>query len=76
MPRQATHKFAIQTKGLTHEQAALLHYLLASAAEAVLGGDNDRYTSASNVPVKVLRAAYPDSDWSTSSTKERVALVD
>ena len=75
MPRPRTHKISIQTKGLSHEEAALLYYLLTSATEAVLKGDSDRYESASNVPLKTLRSEYPDSPWRSVSAKERIALV-
>ena len=75
MARPKTHKISIQTKGLSHEEAALLYYLLTSATEALVKGDSDRYESASNVPLKVLRSAYPDSDWKPVTAKERIALV-
>jgi hypothetical protein len=75
VPRPRTHKISIQTKGLSHEEAALLFYLLTSAAEAVLKGDTDRYESASNVPLKTLRAEYPRSSWRSVTAKERIALV-
>lgn len=75
MPRPKTHKFSLQTKGLSHEEAALLYYLITSAAEAVLKGDGDRYDSASSVPLKILRSEYPDSSWSSVTAKERIALV-
>ena len=75
MSRPKTHKISIQTTGLSHEEAALLYYLLTSAAEAVVKGDPDRYDSASNIPVKVLRAEYPASEWRSVTTKERIALV-
>ncbi len=70
-----THKFAINVKGLTNEQAAQLHYLLASCADAFTYGDTNRYDTASNVPLKVLRAEYPDSPWFSASTKDRIDLV-
>lgn len=75
MPRVKTHKISIQTKGLSHEEAALLYYLLTSATEAVLKGDSDRYESASNIPLRTLRAEYPESSWRSVSAKERIALV-
>lgn len=75
VPRTKTHKIAIQTKGLTHEQAALLYYLLTSATEAVLKGESERYESASNIPLKVLRSEYPESNWSSATAKDRAALV-
>lgn len=75
MSRPKTHKVSLQTKGLTHEEAALLYYLITSAAEAVLKGDSESYDSASNVPLKVLRSEYPASEWSTVTTKQRIALV-
>ena len=65
----------IQSKGLSHEEAALLYYLLTSATEAVLKGDADRYESASNVPLKILRSEYPGSSWRSVTAKERIALV-
>lgn len=75
MPRPKTHKISIQTKGLSHEEAALLYYLLTSVTEAVLKGDSDRYESASNVPLKILRSEYPGSSWRSVTAKERIALV-
>ena len=75
MARPKTHKISIQTKGLSHEEAALLYYLLTSATEALVKGDSDRYESASNVPLTVLRSEYPGSDWKSVTAKERIALV-
>lgn len=75
MSRPKTHKISVQTKGLTREQAALLYYLITSAAEAVLKGDSEGYESASNVPLKILRSEYPSSEWRTVTTKQRIALV-
>jgi hypothetical protein len=75
MARSKTHKFSIQTKGLTHEEAALLYYLITSTAEAVVKGDSERYDSASNTPLKTLRAEYPASKWQTVTAKERIDLV-
>ncbi len=75
MPRPRTHKIALQTRGLSHEQAALLYYLVTSAAEAVLKGNSDAYDSASNIPLKTLRLEYPDSPWSSVTARQRIALV-
>jgi len=66
---------SIQTKGLTEEHATLLYYLLTSATQAVLRGELDRYESASNVALKVLRSEYPESTRSSVTAKDRVALV-
>jgi hypothetical protein len=47
MRRAKTHKIALTTKGLTDEDAARLHYLIACSASAFA----DEYEAASNVPV-------------------------
>jgi hypothetical protein len=51
MPRAKTHKIALKTKGLSDEDAARLHYIVARAASAF----TDDYETASNVPVKLGR---------------------
>ena len=71
MPRAKTHKIALKTKGLTDEDAAELHYLVACAASAFADG----YETASNVPVKVLRAAFPDDSWHVARRQDRLDLV-
>lgn len=71
MPRPKTHKIAIQTKGLTDEEAARLFYILASAARAF----TERYDTASNVPLKVLRSQFPDAEWMLSRRQDRVDLM-
>jgi len=53
----------------------MLHYLLCCTAAAVLKGDDDRYESASNVPLRVLRAEYPDGGWHSATAKDRVEMV-
>lgn len=70
-----THKFAVNVKGLTDEQAAQLHYLLSNCADACTHGDSERYDTASNVPLKVLRAEYPDTTWVSASKKDRIDIV-
>lgn len=78
MPRSTTrktHKFALSVKGLTDEQAAQLHYLLANCADAFTFGDPARYDTASNVPLKVLRAEYPDSPWVSATKKDRIDII-
>lgn len=75
MPRLKTHKFAVQVKGLTDDQAAQLHFLLLSCAAAMVGGDADRFDTVGNVAVKKLREAYPDTEWRSATAKERIALV-
>lgn len=70
-----THKFAINVRGLTDEQAAQLHYLFSNCADALTYGDSSRYDTASNVPLKVLRAEYPDSAWVSASKKDRIDIV-
>lgn len=70
-----THKFAVSVKGLTDEQAAQLHYLLSSCAAALTYGDESRYETASNVPLKTLRVEYPNSPWVSASKKDRINIV-
>ena len=70
-----THKFAINVRGLTDEQAAQLFYMLTSCATAFTYGDKDRYEAASNVPLKVLRAEYPTSEWVMVSKKDRIGIA-
>lgn len=70
-----THKFAVSVKGLTDERAAQLHYLISNCADAFTYGDASRYDTASNVPLKVLRAEYPDSPWVSASMKDRINII-
>jgi hypothetical protein len=56
----------VKTKGLTDEDAARLHYIIACAASAF----TDDYDTASNVPVNVLRAT-----WHVARRQERLDLV-
>jgi hypothetical protein len=71
MARLKTHKIAVRTRGLTDEDAARLHYLIAAAAHALA----DEYETASNVPVRTLRAVYPDDDWHIANRQDRLDLV-
>jgi hypothetical protein len=71
MARQKTHKFALQTKGLTDEDAARLFYLIASAGRAF----TENYDTASNVPLKTLRAQYSDAEWVLAKRQDRLDLV-
>ncbi len=75
MARPKTHKISVQVKGLSHEQAARLYYIISCAAYSFVGTDASRYDTASNVPLSVLRAEFPDEDWRGVSAAERVALV-
>jgi hypothetical protein len=78
MPRsrtRKTRKFALSVKGLTDEQAAQAHYLLANCADAFTYGDSDRCDTASNVWLKVLRAEYPDSPWVSATKKDRIDII-
>ena len=72
---ERTHKFAVSVKGLTDEQAAQLHYLISNCADAFTYGDASRYDTASNVPLKVLRAEYPDSPWVSARKKDRIDII-
>jgi hypothetical protein len=54
-----SHRFAVQTKGLTDEQAAQFMYLVCSAADSF---DVD-YRFECSVPTKVLRSIYPTFNW-------------
>ena len=74
-PSRKTHKFALSVKGLTDEQAAQLHYLLSNCADAFTHGDSDSYDTASNVPLKVLRAEYPESPWVSATKKDRIDII-
>jgi hypothetical protein len=71
MPRTKTHKIALKTSGLTNEEAARLHYLVACAASAF----TDEYETASNVPVSVLRATFPEDSWHVAKRQDRLDLV-
>lgn len=71
MPRRKTHKIAVRTVGLTDEDAARLHYLIACAVSAF----TDEYATAGNVPLKVLRAAFPDGGWHLAKRQDRLDLV-
>jgi hypothetical protein len=71
MPRSKTHKFALQTKGLSDEEAARLVYLIKSAGRAFA----EQYELASNVPLKLLRSQYPDEEWTPSKRQDRLDLV-
>ncbi|MEV0288824.1 hypothetical protein AB0H36_32295 [Kribbella sp. NPDC050820] len=73
MPRRK-HKFSLRVSGLTDEQAAHLHYLLANLANSFTR-DPDKYETISNVPLKVLRAEFPDYGWRGATAAERVDLV-
>ncbi len=71
MLRRKTHKFSIQTSGLTEEQAAQVMFIVCSIADSY--GVN--YESSCNVPVKTLRECYPESDWHRSSGLNRIGSV-
>jgi hypothetical protein len=68
MLRRKTHKFSIQTTGLTDERAAQVMFLTCSIADSY-GVD---YESSRNVPLRTLRRCYPESDWHRSSGLNRV----
>jgi hypothetical protein len=59
MLRRKAHRFAIQTKGLTDEQAAQLMYLMCCATDSF---DID-YRFECSVPTRLLRATYPSFSW-------------
>jgi len=54
------HRFTIEVKGLSNEQAARLYIALIAMAEATPG---ERGPSVSNVPLPVLREVAPDEEW-------------
>ena len=62
---------AVQTKGLTDEEAARLHYLIACAASAFTAD----YDTAGNVPLKTLRSVFPDDSWHLARRQDRLDLV-
>jgi hypothetical protein len=66
--RPKTHKFALQTKGLTNEEALQLAYVIYSAGHAFA-------KEASSFATNVLRKAYPDHEWHTASASYRKSLV-
>ena len=71
MARRKTHKFAVQTKGLTTEQAAQLAYIISCAAFAIA----EESEFACNVPLTSLRAEFPDASWHRATTEDRRRLV-
>lgn len=71
MPKAKTHKIAVRTKGLSHEDAARLHYLIACAASTF----SDDYETAGNVPLKTLRTVFPDGSWHLARRQDRLDLV-
>jgi hypothetical protein len=71
MARPQTHKFALQPKGLTDEEAARLFDVIASAGRAF----TETYETASNVPLKVLRNQYSDAEWVLAKRQDRLDLV-
>jgi hypothetical protein len=71
MLRRKTHKFSIQTTGLTEEQAAQVMFLVCSLADSY----GVAYESTCNVPLRVLRDCYPDSAWHRASGLSRVGTA-
>ena len=71
MLRRRTHKFSLQTTGLTEEQAAQVMYLVCAVVDSY-GVD---YESSCNVPVRTLRRCYPESGWHRGSGLRREGLV-
>lgn len=67
-----THKFALQVKGLSSEDAVKLAYLISAAGHAFAEDDSN---FATNVPLRDLRNAYPDHEWHAASAEYRKSLV-
>jgi len=78
MARRRTHKFAVQTIGLTAEEAAQLACVISYAAWAATGGESRPGAEsqfACSVPVSLLREMFPDGEWEPWSAADRRALV-
>jgi hypothetical protein len=74
MARRRTDKFALQVRGLTEDQAAVLAYAVSSLGEAFAASPND-YDFGTSVLKSKLHARYPDADWVIMSAAERRRLV-
>ena len=68
-----THKFALQTKGLTNDEAAALAYVIYHAAWALSHGGMELGT---DIAVGVLNGRFPDVGWTRYSAEARRELVE